>query len=64
MRLLCRQVLGEGWAFLVTDITRGRQGNNERLAFVFDRQRVRPSGPGTRQSIEMSELVSSRSRVF
>jgi endonuclease/exonuclease/phosphatase family metal-dependent hydrolase len=38
------QVLGEGWAFLVTDVTRGRQGNNERLAFVFDRQRVRPSG--------------------
>jgi hypothetical protein len=28
----------------VTDVTRGRQGNNERLAFVFDRQRVRPSG--------------------
>jgi endonuclease/exonuclease/phosphatase family metal-dependent hydrolase len=38
------QVLGEGWAFLVTDVTRGRQGNNERLAFVFDRQRLRPSG--------------------
>jgi endonuclease/exonuclease/phosphatase family metal-dependent hydrolase len=38
------EVLGEGWAFLVTDVTRGRQGNNERLAFVFDRQRVRPSG--------------------
>ncbi len=29
---------------LVTDVTRGRQGNAERLAFVFDRQRVRPSG--------------------
>jgi hypothetical protein len=38
------QVLGEGWAFLVTDVTRGRLGNAERLAFVFDRQRVRPSG--------------------
>jgi hypothetical protein len=38
------QVLGDGSAFLVTDVTRGRQGNNERLAFVFDRQRVRPSG--------------------
>jgi endonuclease/exonuclease/phosphatase family metal-dependent hydrolase len=38
------QVLGEGWAFLVTDVTRGRLGNSERLAFVFDRQRVRPSG--------------------
>jgi len=38
------EVLGEGWAFLVTDVTRGRLGNSERLAFVFDRQRVRPSG--------------------
>lgn len=38
------QVLGQGWAFLVTDVTRGPQGNYERLAFVFDRQRVRPSG--------------------
>jgi endonuclease/exonuclease/phosphatase family metal-dependent hydrolase len=38
------QGLGEGWAFLVTDVTRGRLGNHERLAFVFDRQRVRPSG--------------------
>jgi hypothetical protein len=38
------QVLGEGWAFVVTDVTRGRLGNAERLAFVFDRQRVRPSG--------------------
>ena len=28
---------------VVTDVTRGRQGNNERLAFVFDRQRLRPS---------------------
>jgi len=42
--LAMMQVLGEGWAFLVTDVTRGPQGNNERLAFVFDRQRVRPSG--------------------
>ena len=38
------QVLGEGWAFLVTDVTAGPQGNHERLAFVFDQQRVRPSG--------------------
>jgi len=38
------QVLGDGWAFLVTDVTLGAQGNSERLAFVFDRQRVRPSG--------------------
>ena len=30
------QVLGQDWAFLVTDVTEGAAGNNERLAFVFD----------------------------
>ena len=42
--LAMMQALGEDWAFLVTDVTRGSLGNSERLAFVFDRQRVRPSG--------------------
>jgi endonuclease/exonuclease/phosphatase family metal-dependent hydrolase len=42
--LAMMQTLGDGWGFLVTDVTRGPQGNNERLAFVFDRQRVRLSG--------------------
>lgn len=42
--LATMQALGEGWAFLVTDVTLGDAGNNERLAFVFDQRRVRPSG--------------------
>jgi len=42
--LLMMQALGEGWAFLVTDVTRGKEGNDERLAFVFDTGGVRPSG--------------------
>ena len=28
----------------MTDVTRGKAGNNERMAFVFDPRRVRPSG--------------------
>jgi len=36
--------LGDNWSFLMTDITRGEAGNNERMAFVFDTTRVRPSG--------------------
>ena len=36
--------LGEDWGFLMTDITGGENGNNERLAFLFDRSRVKPSG--------------------
>jgi hypothetical protein len=38
------QLLGPGWAYLVTDVTQGKAGNNERLAFVFDTSRVQPSG--------------------
>jgi exonuclease III len=38
------QVLGPGWAYLVTDVTEGSAGNSERLAFVFDTARVHPSG--------------------
>lgn len=36
--------LGDDWAFLMTDVTRGAKGNNERLAFLFDRTRVKLSG--------------------
>ena len=38
------EALGRDWAFLVTDVTGGGAGNNERLAFVFDTRRVHPSG--------------------
>jgi exonuclease III len=36
--------LGANWAMIMTDVTRGKAGNNERMAFAFDRRRVRPSG--------------------
>jgi len=36
--------LGDSWSFLMTDITLGSVGNNERMAFVFDSNRVKPSG--------------------
>lgn len=42
--LAMMNVLGGDWAFVVTDVTEGSAGNNERLAFVFDTSRVRPSG--------------------
>ncbi len=38
------QALGSSWALIATDVSRGRAGNNERMVFVFDRRRVRPSG--------------------
>jgi endonuclease/exonuclease/phosphatase family metal-dependent hydrolase len=36
--------LGEDWGFLMTDINTGDAGNDERLAFLFDRSRITPSG--------------------
>lgn len=36
--------LGGDWGFVLTDVTRGDPGNDERLAFVFDTTRVKLSG--------------------
>jgi endonuclease/exonuclease/phosphatase family metal-dependent hydrolase len=43
LRTLCR-ALGKDWAFITTDVTEGARGRGERLAFVYDQRRVRPSG--------------------
>lgn len=32
------------WGVILTDVTHGAAGNDERMAFVFDTRRVRPSG--------------------
>jgi len=38
------KVLGRNWGLILTDVTEGSAGNGERLAFIFDTRRVRPSG--------------------
>jgi endonuclease/exonuclease/phosphatase family metal-dependent hydrolase len=38
------KMLGPAWGMILTDVTRGHQGNDERLAFLFDTRRVKPSG--------------------
>ncbi len=38
------EFLGPHWGFIVSDVNEGRLGNAERLAFVYDRRRVQPSG--------------------
>ena len=38
------QFLGDDWSFLMTDVTLGDEGNNERLAYIFNRTRIQPSG--------------------
>lgn len=38
------QILGEHWGFLLTDITLGKSGNDERGAFIYDRRKVHFEG--------------------
>ncbi len=38
------KALGPEWGLIITDVNPPPDGNNERLAFVFDTRRVRPSG--------------------
>lgn len=38
------EVLGPRWEVIASDVTEGSAGNGERLSFVYDSSRVRPSG--------------------
>jgi endonuclease/exonuclease/phosphatase family metal-dependent hydrolase len=44
IRALVDDFLGPEWGLILTDVTVGSAGNAERLGFVFDRRRIRPSG--------------------
>src|SRR5262245_19847684 len=35
------RALGDWWSYIVTDVTPGRSGNQERIAFVFDTRKVK-----------------------
>jgi len=35
-----KRLLGDWWDFLVTDVTLGKSGNSERMAFLYDRRKV------------------------
>lgn len=44
IRLLLNEFLGSNWGVLLSDVTVGPAGNHERLAFIYDKRRVVPSG--------------------
>jgi len=48
--------LGDDWDFLMTDVTGGSAGNNERLGIIFQRSRVRPSGLAAELVVEPERL--------
>jgi endonuclease/exonuclease/phosphatase family metal-dependent hydrolase len=44
IRMLLEEFLGPQWGLIVSDVSAGSKGNVERLAFVYDKRRVQPSG--------------------
>jgi endonuclease/exonuclease/phosphatase family metal-dependent hydrolase len=44
LRLLLDKFLGDDWGVIVSDVSAGPKGNAERLAYIFDKRRIEPSG--------------------
>jgi len=50
------KLLGPDWGLILTDVNRSSSGNYERLAFLFDSRRVRPSGLAAELVIPQEEM--------
>ena len=44
LRMLLDDYLGSNWGLIVSDVSASSKGNAERLAFVYDKRRVLPTG--------------------
>jgi endonuclease/exonuclease/phosphatase family metal-dependent hydrolase len=44
IRMLLNDFLGPDWGVLMSDVTAGDKGNDERLTYVYDKRRVQPTG--------------------
>ena len=54
------KVLGPEWGLILTDVNPPPAGNGERLAFVFDTRRVKPSGLAAELVVPPEELEKGR----
>jgi len=50
------KILGEDWGLILTDVTRGSVGNDERMAFLFNMKRVQLSGLACELVVPLEEL--------
>ena len=64
------KILGGNWKYILSDTTKGRQGNDERLAFLYDSRKVTFGGlagelvlPPTRQSDGTLKPVTQLART-
>lgn len=56
------KLMGPHWSFLMTDVTKGNPGNNERLAFLFDTRKVSLSGLAC--EVVIPEAVLERNKAL
>ena len=47
------------WRVIVTDVTRGDPGNDERLGFVYDSRKVEPSGLAAELVLPVTDLIAA-----
>jgi endonuclease/exonuclease/phosphatase family metal-dependent hydrolase len=50
------KVLGTDWGLILTDVSRGAAGNDERLGFLFDQRKVQISGLAAELVVPQEEL--------
>jgi len=53
------KLLGSNWSFILTDVTKGDQGNDERMAFLFDTRKVSLSGLACELVVPESDDIES-----
>jgi len=65
------KALGSHWSFVLTDVTKGKKGNYERMAFLFDTRKLQMSGlacelvvpPERLESITSDSLIKQFART-
>ncbi len=53
------KVLGQNWSLILTDVTKGSEGNDERMAFLFDTRKVKLSGLACELVVPEKEGIGS-----
>nr|MBI1229645.1 endonuclease [Cytophagales bacterium] len=58
------KVLGDHWSFILTDVCGGDEGNDERLAFLFDTRKVKLSGLACELVVPNEKIASVSEGAF
>lgn len=58
------KVMGRHWSFILTDVSGGDVGNDERLAFLFDTRKVKLSGLACELVVPDEQIASIKEDAF